>query len=149
MLKSAHVPPGVTLLLGSAEALPVAANSVDFISMGYALRHVADFTVAFREFMRVLAPGGRICLLEITSPRATLPRALLKAYLRGLVPFVARVFARNQEMPKLMRYYWDTIETCAPPADILAALAEAGFIDAQRTVSLGIFSEYCARKSAA
>lgn len=149
MLQSAVVPAGVKLLLGSAEALPLAANSVDFISMGYALRHVADFSVAFQEFMRVLAPGGRICLLEITTPRAALPHALLKAYLRGFVPFMARYFARHREVPKLMRYYWDTIENCALPADILAAIGDAGFIHAERIVSLGIFSEYCARKSTA
>jgi demethylmenaquinone methyltransferase/2-methoxy-6-polyprenyl-1,4-benzoquinol methylase len=149
MLQSALVPANVKLLSGSAEALPVPANSVDFISMGYALRHVADFAVAFREFMRVLAPGGRICLLEITAPRTALPRALLKAYMRGIVPLAARCFAHTREMPRLMRYYWDTIETCAAPADILAAIAEAGFIDPTRSVSLGIFSEYCAGKSPA
>ena len=149
MLKSAVVPAGVKLLLGSAEALPVEANSIDFLSMGYALRHVADFSLAFREFIRVLAPGGRICLLEITAPRAAAPRAFLKAYMHGVVPFVARYFARNREVPKLMRYYWDTIENCATPADILTAINDAGFVNAERVVSLGIFSEYCARKSPA
>jgi demethylmenaquinone methyltransferase/2-methoxy-6-polyprenyl-1,4-benzoquinol methylase len=37
--------------------------------MGYALRQVSDLPTAFREFHRVLKPGGRRCLLEITSPR--------------------------------------------------------------------------------
>jgi demethylmenaquinone methyltransferase / 2-methoxy-6-polyprenyl-1,4-benzoquinol methylase len=45
-----------------------------------------------------------------------------------------------------MRYYWDTIEACAAPAAIVAAMREAGFIDVYRRVEMGIFSEYCARK---
>ena len=45
-----------------------------------------------------------------------------------------------------MRYYWDTIEACASPTVIMAAIRDAGFVEVQRTVSLGIFSEYSARK---
>lgn len=148
MLHSAVVPSGIKLLAGRAEDLPLPAAAVDFVSMGYALRHVADLDVAFGEFNRVLAPGGRLCVLEITSPVGRVPRALLKAYMRGLVPAVARCIARHREVPKLMRYYWDTIEACAAPAVILTALRDAGFVDVGRAVSLGIFSEYHARKPA-
>jgi demethylmenaquinone methyltransferase/2-methoxy-6-polyprenyl-1,4-benzoquinol methylase len=146
MLESAVVPAGVELLLGSAESLPLAAASVDFISVGYALRHVADLSAALREFRRVLKPGGRLCILEITSPRARLPRLLLKAYMRGIVPLMARCIARHRHSPLLMRYYWDTIEACASPGGILAAIRAAGFFDVRRSVTLGVFSEYCARK---
>jgi demethylmenaquinone methyltransferase/2-methoxy-6-polyprenyl-1,4-benzoquinol methylase len=146
MMNSAIVPANVKLLLGSAEAIPLPSARADFVSMGYALRHVTDLSLAFREFTRVLAPGGRICLLEITSPAGRASRALLRAYMRGIVPFVARYIARHHDVPELMRYYWDTIEACASPSVILAAIRDAGFVDVQRTVSLGIFSEYCARK---
>lgn len=146
MLSRARVPAGVELLEGSAEALPVPAASVDFVSMGYALRHVADLGLAFREFARVLVPGGRLCILEITAPQGGVRRGLLKAYMRGLVPFVARWVADDRDAPTLMRYYWDTIEACASPSDILTAIRGAGFCDVHRTVSLGIFSEYCASR---
>jgi demethylmenaquinone methyltransferase/2-methoxy-6-polyprenyl-1,4-benzoquinol methylase len=146
MIKSAKVPVGVDLRLGSAEAIPAGPKSADFLCMGYALRHVADMSMAFREFMRVLKPGGRICLLEITRPEGRMPRALLKAYMRGVVPLLAGILGQNPESPKLMRYYWDTIDACAPPGDILEAIREAGFVDEYRFVELGIFSQYCARK---
>jgi demethylmenaquinone methyltransferase/2-methoxy-6-polyprenyl-1,4-benzoquinol methylase len=120
------------------------AQSVDFLSMGYALRHVADLSLALREFRRVLVPGGRICMLEITQPEGRIGRTMLRAYMRGVVPFIARCIARHRDMPKLMRYYWDTIEACAHPSAIMATVGEAGFVNAQRIVSLGIFSEYCA-----
>jgi len=45
-----------------------------------------------------------------------------------------------------MRYYWDTIEACASPRVILEALSAAGFVEVNRRVELGVFSEYRARK---
>jgi demethylmenaquinone methyltransferase/2-methoxy-6-polyprenyl-1,4-benzoquinol methylase len=71
---------------------------------------------------------------------------MLKAYMRGVVPIVARFVARHRSVPELMRYYWDTIEACVPPKSILDALAAAGFIDVIRYVEHGVFSEYRARK---
>src|SRR5271165_2759635 len=97
MVGCARVPAGLELKLGSAEAIPAAAGAADFVSMGYALRHVGDFTAAFAEFMRVLAPGGRICLLEITRPQGRIARALLKGYLRGVVPVLAKILARHRD----------------------------------------------------
>jgi len=146
MVEHARVPAGVRLLAGSAEAIPSADATADFLSMGYALRHISDLSPAFAEFFRVLRPGGRLCLLEITSPQGALGRALLRAYLRGLVPAAAAVISRHRDMPKLMRYYWDTIAACVPPAAIMQALAAAGFVDVERYVELGVFSEYRARK---
>jgi demethylmenaquinone methyltransferase/2-methoxy-6-polyprenyl-1,4-benzoquinol methylase len=138
--------PAVQLLMGAAEAIPLPPGAVEFVSMGYALRHIADLSKAFREFLRVLVPGGRVCLLEITAPKGRLPRALLKAYMSGVVPLMARYMARHRDTPELMRYYWDTIEACVAPELILAAMREAGFDDVYRHVELGVFSEYCARK---
>jgi demethylmenaquinone methyltransferase / 2-methoxy-6-polyprenyl-1,4-benzoquinol methylase len=146
MIANARVPPGVRLMAGSAEAVPVTEDSADFLSMGYALRHISDLAAAFREFSRVLRPGGRVCLLEITSPRGLFPRVMLKAYMRGVVPILARWIARDRSVPELMRYYWDTIEACVPPESILNALTAAGFVDVVRYVEHGVFSEYRARK---
>ena len=60
--------------------------SFDCVVMGYALRHVADLLTAFREMRRVLRPGGRVLILEITPPEGRIARALLKVYLKGVVP---------------------------------------------------------------
>jgi demethylmenaquinone methyltransferase/2-methoxy-6-polyprenyl-1,4-benzoquinol methylase len=138
--------PGVELLAGRAEALPRADESSDFVSMGYALRHLADLGAAFAEFHRVLRPGGRLLILEITRPASRAATALLKVYMRAVVPTLARVLARRPQTSELWRYFWDTIEACVPPATVLDALRNAGFHDVQRYVELGIFSEYTAVK---
>jgi demethylmenaquinone methyltransferase/2-methoxy-6-polyprenyl-1,4-benzoquinol methylase len=148
MMAHAKVPAGLHLLAGSAEAIPAPDGAAEFLCMGYALRHVSDLQVAFGEFFRVLRPGGRLCLLEITPPNGTLSRALLKAYLHGFVTAVAAMISRHRDMPDLMRYHWDTIAACVPPAAIISALTGAGFVDVERRVELRIFSEYRARKGA-
>jgi demethylmenaquinone methyltransferase/2-methoxy-6-polyprenyl-1,4-benzoquinol methylase len=136
----------VATLLGLGESVPVRNASVDFVSMGYALRHLADLGLVFAEFHRVLRPGGRVCILEITRPRGPLGNALLKAYMRILVPMVAGVVARRRDTPYLWRYYWDTIEACVGPAQVMEALRSAGFADVSRHVELGVFSEYTATR---
>jgi demethylmenaquinone methyltransferase / 2-methoxy-6-polyprenyl-1,4-benzoquinol methylase len=142
------LPTGVETRIGTAENLPCDSAAYDFLSMGFALRHVGDLTRAFDEYFRVLAPGGRLCVLEITRPSSAAGIALLKFYMRGVVPVIARVVGKKQESVELMLYYWDTIEACVPPQTVLAAIERAGFADVRRDVELGIFSAYCAVKPA-
>ena len=51
-----------------AESIPLPDESFDFLTMGYALRHVRSLDRAFDEYHPVLAPGGKLLLLEITKP---------------------------------------------------------------------------------
>lgn len=146
MLARARQKLAVPTLLGVAESIPCRDGTFDFVAMGYALRHLANLDGVFAEFRRVLVPGGRLCVLEITKPAGRLGTALLKAYMRTFVPLAARLVARRRDTPLLWRYYWDTIAACVPPDAVLAALRRAGFPDSSRYVELGIFSEYSATK---
>lgn len=145
MMAQAHLPKEVSCRIGRAEEIPVPDASVDFLVMGYALRHISDFSAACTEFRRVLKPGGRLLILEITRPQGKFATWLLKAYMRGAVPLMARAVSKAEATPMLWRYYWDTIITCVSPAQVLESLSQAGLHDAARHVDLGIFSEYTAR----
>jgi demethylmenaquinone methyltransferase/2-methoxy-6-polyprenyl-1,4-benzoquinol methylase len=131
-----------TRIRGVAEALPFASGSFDFLSMGYALRHVPDLRATFAEYRRVLKPGGRLLILEITPPRSRIAFHLLKLYLGRLVPLVAGFGQGGKTSRELMEYYWDTVESCVPPPVILDGLAEAGFSRPRRYVVQAIMSEY-------
>lgn len=139
-------PGRVQLLEGSAESLPVADESFDFVTMGYALRHIGDVRAAFREFHRALRPGGKVLILEITKPANAIAASLLKTYMRGVVPLIARAVSRGEGTPELWRYYWDTIEACVPPQRVLDTLLDAGFTRVRRQAELGLFSEYLGLK---
>jgi len=60
---AASAPGELALVRGRAEALPFAAGAFDFLSLGFALRHVDDLESVLREFRRVLNPGGRLLVL--------------------------------------------------------------------------------------
>ena len=146
MLHEARKRGRLSVVAGFGEKMPFPEATFDCLTMGYALRHLPDLLVAFREFHRVLRPGGRLLILEITPPRRGLGKALLKAYIRSLTATAARLVTRHRTTAELWRYFWDTMEACVPPEKVMAALEEAGFAQVARFRELGIFSEYTAQK---
>lgn len=131
---------------GMGERLPIADETFDFLSMSYALRHVADLVETFKEYRRVLKPGGKLLILEMTPPARGVSFYVLKFYMRYIVPLITRFGTVSKEAQVLYNYCWDTFETCVPPDDIMNAMREAGFTDVSRHVELRIFSEYSALK---
>lgn len=69
--------------------------------------------------------------------------------MKGWVPLLALFVGRRRNTAKLWRYYWDTIEACLPPAQIVQELEAAGLAQARRYIDakpLSIFSEFQAEK---
>lgn len=145
MLAEARKIAGAEFHVGHAEALPFPDQSFDFVSMGYALRHVADLQRAFTEYRRVLRPGGRLLILEISRPRTWLGLVGARFYFRDLLPGLSWLLTGSGDARLMMSYYWETIDACVPPDAILAAIAGAGFAQVERHVELGIFSSYTGR----
>ena len=129
-----------------AEALPFASQSFDRITIGFAMRHFSDLSVVFRECYRVLKPGGKLMILEITAPESRLGRAALGVYMGVITPALVRMRTRNARATQLFHYYWETTRDCVRPNVIVGALQSAGFTKTERNVELAIFSEYVATK---
>ena len=133
---------GCEHIQATAEAMPFADETFDFVTMGFALRHVDDLERAFVQYHRVLKPGGKALLLELTLPENRVARFFLKLYFKDMLPHVIRVLTRSKEAARMMFYYWDTMETVVPPETVMQALKRAGFTKVERRVSIGLFSEY-------
>ncbi len=146
MLAASRLPTTLLLVEGRAESLPFPDNHFDFLSMGYALRHISDLSVAFEECQRVLKPGGRLCILEITQAKSAPGRWLLKTYMRSVIPLLTRIVSRQKSTAMIWRYYWDSIEACVPPQQVMATLGAAGLIQVRQHLEVGVFSEYQAIK---
>ncbi|HHY85626.1 MAG TPA: class I SAM-dependent methyltransferase [Verrucomicrobia bacterium] len=149
MLEQGRRRQGVALLQGRGERIPARDGSFDFVSMGYALRHVEDLRTLFDELHRVLKPGGRLLIMEITRPSSATARRMMRFYMTRVMPWVGWVRSRNRFTAKMMEYYWATIEECVPPEVILSTLAAANFSEVRRTTTGPLLSDYLARKPSA
>jgi demethylmenaquinone methyltransferase/2-methoxy-6-polyprenyl-1,4-benzoquinol methylase len=146
MLREARTALASPLVRGRAEILPFRSDTFDMLSMGFALRHVEDLEIAFSEYRRVLKPGGRVLLLEVSRPRSRVMRWVIRNHFQRILPWLTRVTTRSEPAELLMKFYWDTIDRCVPPETILDVLRRNGFVDVKRRVYCGFMSEYVAAK---
>ena len=75
---------------GDALALPFTDGSFDAVTVGFGVRNLDDLELGLRELRRVLVPGGRLGILEITRPRGLL-RPFYKLWFDGLIPLAGKL----------------------------------------------------------
>ena len=82
--------PALEWVQGDMLALPFAAETFDAATVGFGVRNVADLPLALRELRRVLHPGGRLAILEITQPRGAL-KPFFGLWFDRVVPLLGKV----------------------------------------------------------
>jgi demethylmenaquinone methyltransferase/2-methoxy-6-polyprenyl-1,4-benzoquinol methylase len=75
---------------GDALALPFADDAFDAVTVGFGVRNLDDLELGLRELRRVLRTGGRVGILEITTPRGVL-RPFYRLWFDGLVPLAGKL----------------------------------------------------------
>ncbi len=130
----------------TAEQLPVDSDRFDFLTMGFALRHVDSLEESFKEFHRVLRDGGQVLIMDVTVPSGIVSRQIFKAYFKYLLPWASGLLTWDRQSYRLMRYYWDSMDQMVDSDAILTSLKRAGFEVAEHKMLLGCFSEYSAKK---
>jgi demethylmenaquinone methyltransferase/2-methoxy-6-polyprenyl-1,4-benzoquinol methylase len=119
----------VEWMQGDMLALPFADATFDAATVGFGVRNVADLELALRELRRVLRPGGRLAILEITQPRGLL-RVFFGVWFDRIVPLLGKVLPGGSAytyLPASVKRF--------PPADELAELMRAcGFAEASYTL---------------
>jgi demethylmenaquinone methyltransferase / 2-methoxy-6-polyprenyl-1,4-benzoquinol methylase len=122
------------LIQGDALQMPFRAGLFDAITCGFALRNVADIKELLVEFARVLKPGGRIAILEVSEPQGRAPRAVHHFYFRRVVPLIGGLLSNRDAYS-----YLPASTVYLPDRRALIELVQAaGFPDAAtRPVGLG------------
>lgn len=136
-----------THLQGCADAIPLKDSQFDFVTMGFALRHVENLRQAFGEYHRVLKPGGKLFIMDVTKPTNPVLLAFHNLYFKYVLPKMTQIITRSQPATYLMEYYWETMDKMVDPEEVVASLKQAGFENARYHLVMGCFSEYSADKS--
>ena len=89
--------PDMIFVRADVTDLPFEDDSFDAVTMSYGLRNVADYPRALSELYRVTKPGGRIVVLEFSTPTFAPFGKVYKEYIMKAIPPVARAISSNPE----------------------------------------------------
>ncbi len=87
----------LTRICGNAEKLPFEDARFDVVTIAFGIRNVTDRDAALREFYRVLKPGGRLGVLEFSTPPAEWLRKFYDAYSFNVIPRLGQVIAGDKD----------------------------------------------------
>jgi demethylmenaquinone methyltransferase / 2-methoxy-6-polyprenyl-1,4-benzoquinol methylase len=133
------------LVQADALALPFAAASFSGAMVAFGVRNFEDLDAGLREMARVLVPGGKLAVLEFSSPDRSLFGHLYQFYFRRVLPLVGRLVS-GASGP--YTYLPATVEGFPDAAAFAGKLRAAGFeVLEQRRLTGGIATLHLARKS--
>jgi demethylmenaquinone methyltransferase/2-methoxy-6-polyprenyl-1,4-benzoquinol methylase len=116
------------LVQADGARLPLPDGAVDVVVCGFALRNVVDLDAVLGEMARVLAPGGRLAVLEVDRPRSRWLRRGHGLYFDRLVPWLGGLLSDRRAYA-----YLPQSTVYLPPApELLARVARAGFTRVSR-----------------
>jgi demethylmenaquinone methyltransferase/2-methoxy-6-polyprenyl-1,4-benzoquinol methylase len=114
--------PGLEWVQGDLLSLPFGERSFDAATVGFGVRNVADLDVALRELRRVLRPGGRLAILEITRPRGPLA-PFYRLWFDGIVPALGKALPGGSAYT----YLPASVRRFPGPDELVERLERTGF----------------------
>ncbi|MBD5188486.1 MAG: bifunctional demethylmenaquinone methyltransferase/2-methoxy-6-polyprenyl-1,4-benzoquinol methylase UbiE [Bacteroidales bacterium] len=136
----------ITLRAADCLNLPFADNSFDCITVAYGVRNFADIPAGLREMQRVLRPGGRLCVIELSVPTNPLVKPFYNLYTRGIIPLMGRIVSHDS---RAYSYLPESI-AAVPQGPAMTALMEAAGLTSAtfRRLTFGVCTIYLAEKFA-
>jgi len=115
----------ISLVMGDVLDLKFEDDSFDGAIASFCIRNVTDRRRGLGEIRRVVRPGGRVVILELTQPTGWIMGPLFRIYARVAMPILTKVMSSVSAY----RYLTDSMVDFPRPELILALMKEAGFIE--------------------
>jgi len=133
----------IDLKVAPCEDLPFASNTFDSITIAFGIRNVVDRKLGLAEMWRVLRPGGRMIILEFSTPKSQFFRQIYYFYFRRLLPVVGGLFSRYNAY----KYLPDSVLEFPSHEEFSRLISEAGFRNIHiHELTFGIATIYAGEK---
>lgn len=133
----------IELVSGDAQALPFADNTFASACISFGIRNVPDRQRGLEQMLRVVKPGGRICVLELGEPEDGFLAPLVRWHVHRLVPALGAFLSGAAEY----RYLQRSIAAFLPPQAFLTLCQAAGLVDCKhRRLSFGAVNLFWGQK---
>lgn len=130
----------VSLETGDCLASPLPEGTADAVTVAFGVRNFADLAAGYRAMLRMLRPGGMLCVVELSVPESRLVRPFYNLYTRGIIPAVGRLVSHDS---KAYTYLPRSIAAVARGRAMTALMEQAGFTDtAYKPLTLGVCTIY-------
>jgi demethylmenaquinone methyltransferase/2-methoxy-6-polyprenyl-1,4-benzoquinol methylase len=125
--------PGIEFVQGNALQLHYPDGSFDAVTVGFGARNFADLDRGLAELARVTRPGGRVVILEITSPQRPPLSWFFRLWFDRVVPALGRIAGDSDAYT----YLPSSVRRFPGPAELAAKLAAAGLEDVRWVLTAG------------
>ncbi len=125
--------PGLTFEEGDALGLRYADGSFDAVTVGFGARNFSDLDLGLAEMARVAKPGGRVVVLEITTPQKPPLSWFFRAWFDRVVPALGRLAGD----PDAYTYLPSSVRRFPGPEELAGRMAAAGLTDVRWVLTAG------------
>jgi demethylmenaquinone methyltransferase/2-methoxy-6-polyprenyl-1,4-benzoquinol methylase len=145
--KAARAGVSPAFLVSDALALPYAAGRFRAVTVAFGLRNIQDPPAALAEMTRVLAPGGRLLILEFSRPENPFFARVYRWYFFQVLPRLGRLLSGSPI--DAYRYLPESVWAFPGPAELASALRACGLeVLAQRRLLGGAVLLHVAERAA-
>ncbi len=131
-------------VVADALALPIANDSCDGAIVAFGIRNVANLDAGLKEVLRLLVPGARFVILELSTPQSAIIRAAYRFYFHEVMPVIGRIISGHRTAYK---YLPESVANFPETTALAAQMRAAGFVNVQfSTLSFGIAAMHVGEK---
>lgn len=133
----------ISLLIAPCEDIPFPDNTFDAATIAFGIRNVVDRELGLREMLRVVKPGGRVVILEFSTPRSRFFSTVYNFYFLRVLPVIAGLFSQQSAY----RYLPESVMEFPPQEEFKALMEKSGYRQVtHRDLTFGISTVYVGLK---